>query len=749
MLYSWLTRKTKSARKNCAKRRAGVRSRLAVEHLEDRRLLSVAATPTQAVLTIDSASSLVYGAPVGLISQVNVTDQSGLTVDAGNVDFTDTTTNTDLGLAAVGPTGQAELQASGLAAGAHNIIATYEGATDGAGNVFAASNPSDPQSTTSVTITPASVTVSGLTASKVYDSTNTLTPADLNTSGATLTGVLASDLSSVALDTTTATGTFNASDVTASSASVSGLGLTGPASADYTLTGQPVTVSASITPASVTVSGLTASKVYDGTNALAPADLNTSGAVLTGVLASDLSSVALDTTTATGNFNASDVTASSASVSGLGLTGTASADYTLTGQPVTVSASITPATLTVSGITASKVYNGTPNVTPRDLNVSQATLVGLAPADSGLVTLNTSAATGTFNSPDVLTAASASISGLSVAGGATGEAAADYTITQPVTVTGSITARTLKVTAHGQSKVYDGTTAATVTLTDNGVKGDIADGALTVSYATAAFADADVVGREVVTVSGITIGGSAASNYVLDPVADAGGATTAHSHITALPVTVTANPQTKFYGTADPALTYTVTIPSSSPITSVPLTGGLTRAAGANAGTYTIQKGTLTAGSDYKLTYVKNTLTIVADSTSTSLSASSKAVVSGQPVTLTAIVSDTSVSSVPPTGKVTFQLSLNGVVQRTVAVNLTTDANGNQIATLSYTPSKVGTYTITATFSDSHDGREFVASLNTTTLTVSPLPTPTTPPKPGTTINDIALLALLAESSNT
>jgi hypothetical protein len=71
--------------------------------------------------------------------------------------------------------------------------------------------------------------------------------------------------------------------------------------------------------------------------------------------------------------------------------------------------------------------------------------------------------------------------------------------------------RTLTVTATGLNKVYDGTTAATVTLSDDMVPGD----AVTDSYTSAAFADANVGTAKPVSVSGIGISGGDAGNYTL------------------------------------------------------------------------------------------------------------------------------------------------------------------------------------------------------------------------------------------
>ncbi len=56
-------------------------------------------------------------------------------------------------------------------------------------------------------------------------------------------------------------------------------------------------------------------------------------------------------------------------------------------------------------------------------------------------------------------------------------------------------------------------------------------------------------------------------------------------------MTVTADPQTKTYGEADPALTYQIT--SGALVNGDSFTGGLVRAPGENVGSYAISQGTL------------------------------------------------------------------------------------------------------------------------------------------------------------
>src|SRR5262249_38129126 len=112
-------------------------------------------------------------------------------------------------------------------------------------------------------------------------------------------------------------------------------------------------------------------------------------------------------------------------ITGIGLSGPNAGNYTVT-QP-TATATITPAPLTVTGITANnKPYDGTTNAT---LNTGGATLNGVISPD--VVHLNTAGAVGTFSDPNVGTNKTVTISGLTIDN-------TDYTLVQPTT-TASIT----------------------------------------------------------------------------------------------------------------------------------------------------------------------------------------------------------------------------------------------------------------------------------------------------------------------
>jgi len=92
--------------------------------------------------------------------------------------------------------------------------------------------------------------------------------------------------------------------------------------------------------------------------------------------------------------------------------------------------------------------------------------------------------------------------------------------------------------------------------------------------------------------------------------------------ITKASLTVTADPQSKVYGTNDPALTYQIT--SGQLIGSDVLTGNLSRVSGENVGNYTINQGTLNASPNYNFTYQKADLAITPASLTVTADAKSK-----------------------------------------------------------------------------------------------------------------------------
>ena len=172
-----------------------------------------------------------------------------------------------------------------------------------------------------------------------------------------------------------------------------------------------------------------------------------------------------------------------------------------------------------------------------------------------------------------------------------------------------INTATLTVTATGVNKVYDGTTVATVTLSDNKVAGDN----VTDAYTTATFSDKNIGNGKTVSVSGISISGTDAGNYTLSNTT-----ATTTANITPASLTITSNNITKCNGAA---YTFAGTefttsgLQGSDAVSSVALTS-TGAGAGATAGTYSIiitpGSETGTGLSNYNISYVNGTLTVEA-----------------------------------------------------------------------------------------------------------------------------------------
>ncbi|WP_233828379.1 beta strand repeat-containing protein [Paraburkholderia sp. ZP32-5] len=347
------------------------------------------------------------------------------------------------------------------------------GGTD-AGNYVIA----QPTGVLSANITPATLTVTGTSANnKVYDGTTTAT-----LTGGTLSGLIGSD--SVTL---TQSGTFASKNVGNGIGVTAADSLAGTDAGNYVIT-QPTFLSADITPATLTVTGTSASnKVYDGTTAA-----TLSGGTLSGLFGSDSVTLTESGTFASKNVgNGIGVTATDA------LAGTDAGNYVIA-QPTSLSANITPATLTVTGTSASnKVYDGTTAAT-----LSGGTLSGLIGSDS--VTLTQS---GTFASKNVGTGI-----GVTAADSLGGTDAGNYVIAQPTGVTADITPATLTVTGTSASnKVYDGTTTAT--LSGGTLSGLIGSDSVTLTQA-GTFATKNVgAGIDITASDALT--GTDAGNYVI------------------------------------------------------------------------------------------------------------------------------------------------------------------------------------------------------------------------------------------
>ncbi|TAN70186.1 MAG: filamentous hemagglutinin N-terminal domain-containing protein, partial [Methylobacter sp.] len=240
---------------------------------------------------------------------------------------------------------------------------------------------------------------------------------------------------------------------------------------------------------------ITGSRIYDGTTAVSSGIFTVSnlvpGETLTlsgsGSVASKNVSAGIQTVTP----------GTLALVNGSGL----ASNYTLTGG--TKTANITAKDLTVSGLSAlSKIYDAS---TAATVSTANAIYTGLVVGDA--VKVN---ATGIFADKNV-----AANKAVTLTSNYTGADVNNYTITDQPSTTANITARGLTVTASGIDKIYDGSTAAAVTLNDN----RLADDVLTLSNTSAYFSNKNAATGKTITVRGITIGGIDADNYIANTVA--------------------------------------------------------------------------------------------------------------------------------------------------------------------------------------------------------------------------------------
>lgn len=240
-------------------------------------------------------------------------------------------------------------------------------------------------------------------------------------------------------------------------------------------------------------------KVYDGnTNAT----VSVWGALVGAVPGDD---VTLDIAGYSASFaDAAVGTGKTVTVTGLALSGIDAPDYQLV-TPVTTTANITPATLTVTGaVAASRVYNG---LTSTTVDFTGASLVGIIGAD--VVNLVTTAYTANFDNKNVGGGKTVTVSGLTLSGAQ----AANYTVVQP-SLSADVTAKEIFYNSVViANKVYDGTTPATITTlgTATGVvSGDVVNGIL--AGATADFVDPNVGNGKTVTINNVTLSNS---NYFL------------------------------------------------------------------------------------------------------------------------------------------------------------------------------------------------------------------------------------------
>src|SRR5205807_2288039 len=208
---------------------------------------------------------------------------------------------------------------------------------------------------------------------------------------------------------TVASGTFASSNANASPQTVSVTAtLGGTKAGNYTVT-NPVTTTAKINPATVTVTFTAADKTYDGTNTATVSNC----VIATGKVGAD----DVTCSVAGGTFASANASALAQTVSATAtLGGTKAANYVVT-NPVTTTAKINPATVTVTFTAADKTYDGTNAATVSNCSIA----TGKVLSDDVTCTVAGGTFTSVNASPNEQTVSATATLG--------GQKAANYTVT--------------------------------------------------------------------------------------------------------------------------------------------------------------------------------------------------------------------------------------------------------------------------------------------------------------------------------
>ncbi|WP_236580622.1 beta strand repeat-containing protein, partial [Rubrivivax sp. A210] len=333
------------------------------------------------------------------------------------------------------------------------------------------------------------------TVQRVYDATRNaaLTAANYDTATGSIDGdiVVLNNPSAGLYDTKVA--------ATGKTVSVSGLSIAGASEGSATVYGYTLDRTATsaaigvVTQAPLTVVGLVGlDKVYDGTS---NATLSTAAASANGVLQGD----SISLVRATGSFADKNVGSGKAvTADAIQLAGTDQANYALV--PVSgLSAAITPRSLNVTASGQNKVYDGltTATVALADNRIAGDQLG----VDYSANFLDKNAGINKF----------VSVTGITL----TGTDAGNYSANATAAAFADISKATLVVSATGVNRAYDGSTQATVSLSDNRVGGD----QLTLAYGSAAFDTRNAGLGKTVNVAGIAVSGSDVGNYSFNTTA--------------------------------------------------------------------------------------------------------------------------------------------------------------------------------------------------------------------------------------
>ena len=281
--------------------------------------------------------------------------------------------------------------------------------------------------TTTANITAQALNLLAITGSRRYNGTTLFTYQDFNVTGA-LNNEVVSLTAGSANTPSPNVGVYGNRPLSGLAISV-----TNGSADNYTL---PKTANLTITKAPLTISATTDSRAYNGTpvsNALPNYSKLFENDTLTGLSQSFASKDAKGTGASTLNVNSGFVLND----------GNDGGNYEVTRVPAT--GTITPAKLTVAGVTAaSKVYDGT-----RFALLSGG---GIEVLGRDSVTLVKTDAVGSFDSKDVGTAKPVTATGYALSGADAG----NYSLIQPAGLLADITPKALRIVANNDTRTYDG-----------------------------------------------------------------------------------------------------------------------------------------------------------------------------------------------------------------------------------------------------------------------------------------------------
>ena len=442
----------------------------------------ITAIPTPAITGDAAGDTAVYGTRVTFTFALTCADTL-----AGTVQFQ--SDGADVG---------SPVALSGNRASYQTAVTELDAGTPGVTGIFLPSGTnycftSLSSGTLTMTVTPKSVAVTGLTATpKDYDGSTAVA-----LSGGELSGVLTGD--TVTADCPTA-GTAASAEAGTHSVSFTAVTLTGADMDNYTIGSQP-SVSVVISPKALTFTAAAADKPYDGNTVGTVSGVTFSGLATGETLASGVDY------TASAVFDSAEIGENIPVTVTVALLSTVkTANYTLSASTADTQADITKKPLSITGVAASdRAYDGDTGVA-----LSGGALVGVESADAANVGF-------TLGSGTMANANAGSLKSVTTAIALTGSASDSYMLSQPGYVTVNISKAPLTLTsASAWDRGYDGTVTADVN--DVTVDGAIPGETLTFNTdytASGIFDSADIGDGKTVTVTVTLAATAVAANYTI------------------------------------------------------------------------------------------------------------------------------------------------------------------------------------------------------------------------------------------